>query len=257
MGNTDDTRMCFSRAHRLVLALVICDAGTTWTCEQQYKIILSQTTPCQYGRLVSLPFSVSFVFFLYGADLALRCLVRSHSNSDGEPQSKRSRTDMEHTITGGPTGHCNVHGIVIALCCHHRCDWQHYVGRDFFEKLGLGQREFGLFQRMSSWATCGARNPSQGEKSSGKGDSEDMDMEEHDMDQRSNGCNAEPVQGLQFSVEEREHLGRLCKLLINRGRVDYLEKMGYEANLEYYTEPEVSLENVILTAAPRLHKLNS
>ncbi|XP_077133298.1 tRNA:m(4)X modification enzyme TRM13 homolog isoform X2 [Ranitomeya variabilis] len=190
-----------------------------------------------------------------GTDLALRCLVRSHSNSDGEPPSKRSRTDTEQPITGGSTGHCNVHGIVIALCCHHRCDWQHYVGRDFFEKLGLGQREFGLFQRMSSWATCGARNPSQGEKSSGKGDSEDM--EEHDMDQRSNGCNAEPVQGLQLCVEEREHLGRLCKLLIDRGRVDYLEKMGYEANLEYYTEPEVSLENVILTAAPQLHKLNS
>ncbi|XP_073499150.1 tRNA:m(4)X modification enzyme TRM13 homolog isoform X4 [Phyllobates terribilis] len=188
-----------------------------------------------------------------GTDLALRCLVRSYSKSDGEPQLKRSRTDTEPTISVDPTDQCNVRGIVIALCCHHRCDWQHYVGTDFFEKLGLGQREFGLFQRMSSWATCGARNPSQGETFSGKGNNEDL--EEHDLDQRNNDCNAESEQGLQLSVEEREHLGRLCKLLIDRGRVDYLEKMGYEANLEYYTEPEVSLENVILMAAPRLHKL--
>ncbi|KAM4021805.1 tRNA:m(4)X modification enzyme TRM13 homolog [Anomaloglossus baeobatrachus] len=180
-----------------------------------------------------------------GTDLALRCLVRSCSNSDREPQSKRLRMDMENVE---PSDHCNVRGIVIALCCHHRCDWQHYVGRDFFAELGLGQREFGFFQRMSSWATCGARNPSPTEEASGNGKSEDI--EEHDMDQKNNDCNTESVQGLHLSVEEREHLGRLCKLLIDRGRVDYLKNMGYEANLEYYTEPEVSLENVLLTAVP-------
>ncbi|XP_040264180.1 tRNA:m(4)X modification enzyme TRM13 homolog [Bufo bufo] len=189
-----------------------------------------------------------------GTDLALRCLVHNYVNPEGEPQSKRSRTDAEQSVSLAPTNHC-VDGIVIALCCHHRCDWQHYVGKGFFEKLGLGQQEFGLFQRMSSWATCGARRPSQVENSSGKGNFEDI--EEHDLDRKNNDCNEESAQGLQLSVEEREHLGRLCKLLIDRGRVDYLERMGYEASLEYYTEPEVSLENVILTAVPQLHKANS
>ncbi|XP_056379326.1 tRNA:m(4)X modification enzyme TRM13 homolog isoform X2 [Hyla sarda] len=184
-----------------------------------------------------------------GTDLALRCLVHHYSNPDGEPRCKRSRTDAEQTVRAEPPYRCHVDGIVIALCCHHRCDWQHYVGRDFFEKLGLGQREFGLFQRMSSWATCGARRPAQAENSGGKGNSEDM--EEHDADQKNGDCNTESVQGLQLSVEEREHFGRLCKLLLDRGRVDYLERMGYKASLEYYTEPEVSLENVILTALPQ------
>ncbi|KAM3915149.1 tRNA:m(4)X modification enzyme TRM13 homolog [Leptodactylus fuscus] len=190
-----------------------------------------------------------------GTDLALRCLVHKYGNPVGEPHSKRSRTDAEQSIHLEPTYHCSVDGIVIALCCHHRCDWQHYVGTDFFKRLGLGQREFSLFQRMSSWATCGTRRPPQVENSSGKGNSEDV--EEHDMDQKSMDCNVESVQGLQLSVEEREHLGRLCKLLIDRGRVDYLERMGYNASLEYYTEPEVSLENVILTAVPQVHKADS
>ena len=46
-------------------------------------------------------------------------------------------------------------GVAVALCCHHRCDWRHYVGREFFQERGLGAAEFGAFQRMSSWATCG------------------------------------------------------------------------------------------------------
>lgn len=53
-------------------------------------------------------------------------------------------------------------------------------------------------------------------------------------------------------VEEREQVGRLCKLLIDLGRVHYLRQRGLEASLSYYTTPDVSLENVLLTAVPRL-----
>lgn len=52
-------------------------------------------------------------------------------------------------------------------------------------------------------------------------------------------------------AEERERLGRLCKLLIDLGRVHYLRRRGLEASLRYYTTPDVSLENVLLTAVPR------
>lgn len=51
-----------------------------------------------------------------------------------------------------------VSGLAVALCCHHRCDWRHYVGKDFFRERGLGATEFSAFQRMSSWATCGMSN---------------------------------------------------------------------------------------------------
>ncbi|KAM9324788.1 tRNA:m(4)X modification enzyme TRM13 homolog [Gastrophryne carolinensis] len=188
-----------------------------------------------------------------GTDLALRCLVQNCSNVIKEPQCKRPKTqpeDLTYNTEAKLATSCSVEGIVIALCCHHRCDWNHYVGKAFFQRLGLGQREFGLFQRMSSWATCGARKPLQVDTAANTGES--VDTEEHDIDI---DCNAETVQGL--SVEEREHFGRLCKLLIDHGRIDYLNSMGYDASLEYYTVPEVSLENVLLIAVPQLLSTDS
>ncbi|XP_075038633.1 tRNA:m(4)X modification enzyme TRM13 homolog [Mixophyes fleayi] len=190
-----------------------------------------------------------------GTDLALRCLVQNYSNPAGVPQPKRPRTEPASGEEFEPAKRLPVEGIVIALCCHHRCDWHHYVGRDFFQKLGLGQKEFGLFQRMSSWATCGTRRPTQVDVSSEKRGPDDI--EEHDIDQKSMDCNSEAVQGLLLTIEERENLGRLCKLLIDHGRIDYLRKMGYKTTIEYYTDPEVSLENVLLTAVPQLHSKTS
>lgn len=53
-----------------------------------------------------------------------------------------------------------------------------------------------------------------------------------------------------LTVEERKEIGCLCKLLIDHGRVEYLQQRGYKAALQYYTESAVSLENVLLTAVP-------
>lgn len=52
------------------------------------------------------------------------------------------------------------------------------------------------------------------------------------------------------SAEEREHVGRLCKMLINHGRLHYLQQKGFTSSLRYYTSRDVSLENVLLTALP-------
>uniref|UniRef100_A0A803J464 tRNA:m(4)X modification enzyme TRM13 n=1 Tax=Xenopus tropicalis TaxID=8364 RepID=A0A803J464_XENTR len=185
-----------------------------------------------------------------GTDLALRCLMQSNSLANGEPFPKKPRTDTFEQGTvknecdkANPAYSTCVGGIAIALCCHHRCDWHHYVGREFFQSLGLDQREFSLFQRMSSWATCGMRLPAKAIQSD-----EQMESEEHDAEQQN--CHSETVERF-LTVKERESLGRLCKLLIDYGRVDFLQRMGYIAALQYYTEPEVSLENVLLTAIPR------
>lgn len=186
-----------------------------------------------------------------GTDLGLRCLVQNYSNLVKEPQYKCLKVDpgeLEDNAEDKAINTCPVKGIVIALCCHHRCDWHQYVGRDFFQKLGLGQREFGVFQRMSSWATCGSRTAGQILIENEKREPEET--EEHDLDLKNTDCSLEGVQGLALTVEERENLGRLCKLLIDHGRLDYLNSMGYTACLEYYTEPEVSLENVLLIAVP-------
>ena len=48
-------------------------------------------------------------------------------------------------------------GLTLALCCHHRCDWKTYTGKDFFHDCGFTAREFQLCTSMTSWATCGTR----------------------------------------------------------------------------------------------------
>jgi tRNA:m4X modification enzyme len=50
-------------------------------------------------------------------------------------------------------------------------------------------------------------------------------------------------------LEERKRLGRACKRILDRGRLEYIEKMlGMNARLVYYVDESISLENVLLVA---------
>ncbi|KFV74541.1 tRNA:m(4)X modification enzyme TRM13, partial [Dryobates pubescens] len=193
-------------------------------------------------------------------DLALRCLVESYTaccdGENEEPAPKRSRSDKaEEASDSSSDKECNqddckpVAGIVIALCCHHKCDWTHYVGREFFKSVGLGPVEFHYFQRMSSWATCGMRETTAKASKSEECEEQTNDTEEHDQTFSNTESASDTLQGI-LTVEERKRIGCLCKLLIDHGRVEYLQQRGYQAALQYYTEPAVSLENVLLTAVP-------
>ncbi|NXN99908.1 TRM13 enzyme, partial [Rhinopomastus cyanomelas] len=188
-------------------------------------------------------------------DLALRCLAESYTACcDGakeEPAPKHLRTDAAGVADtqSGKDGCKPVAGIVIALCCHHKCDWTHYVGREFFKSVGLGPVEFHYFQRMSSWATCGMRGATSKASTSEESEDQAGDTEEHEQTLGKMGSSSNALQGL-LTVEERKEIGGLCKQLIDHGRVEYLQQRGYRATLQYYTEPAVSLENVLLTAVP-------
>uniref|UniRef100_A0A4W4G793 tRNA:m(4)X modification enzyme TRM13 n=1 Tax=Electrophorus electricus TaxID=8005 RepID=A0A4W4G793_ELEEL len=193
-------------------------------------------------------------------DLALRCLFETNiKNQDEQPPPKRiklSQGTEDNTSSpplsreAGEQGELVVSGLSIALCCHHRCDWRHYVGKDFFRERGLGPQEFFAFQRMSSWATCGmsrvARTP---KNSQGNANATDEQEEvEHE-----DSCETIPENfNSTVSAEEREHIGRLCKTLIDHGRLHYLQQKGFKPSLRYYTSRDVSLENVLLTAVPIL-----
>ncbi|XP_009867674.1 PREDICTED: tRNA:m(4)X modification enzyme TRM13 homolog, partial [Apaloderma vittatum] len=194
-------------------------------------------------------------------DLALRCLAESYTACcDGrneEPAPKRSRTDKTKVASNSSADSesnredCEpVAGIVIALCCHHKCDWTHYVGREFFKSVGLGPIEFHYFQRMSSWATCGMRETPTKASTSKEREDQSNDTEEHEQALSKTESGSDTLQGI-LTVEERKEIGCLCKLLIDHGRIEYLQQRGYKAALQYYTESAVSLENVLLTAVPR------
>uniref|UniRef100_A0A8C8H462 tRNA:m(4)X modification enzyme TRM13 n=1 Tax=Oncorhynchus tshawytscha TaxID=74940 RepID=A0A8C8H462_ONCTS len=198
-------------------------------------------------------------------DLALQCLLGSsetapHGIKD-QPPSKRSKLQQQPGESTGPElqpiprvagetaagQELRVGGVAIALCCHHRCDWRHYVGKEFFKEKGLGASEFAAFLRMSSWATCGSRQARQTSPPQGQTD-QTFEEEEHEATEEAELDSLEGV----LNAEDREHIGRLCKLLIDQGRVHFLQQKGFDSRLLYYTSSDVSLENVLLTALPAL-----
>ena len=68
---------------------------------------------------------------------------------------------------------------MIALCCHHRCAWSCYVGKQFLLEQGFSREEFNLLTSISSWATCGFGKNKQSEED------EDGDEDEHDHEDQS------------------------------------------------------------------------
>ncbi|XP_047443346.1 tRNA:m(4)X modification enzyme TRM13 homolog [Mugil cephalus] len=184
-------------------------------------------------------------------DMALRCLLESpRHGEENEPPQKRLKPPESSKATDDPEppeshpgpgpgpGPGPVLGIVVALCCHHRCEWRHYVGQRFFQQRGLGAAEFSAFCRMSSWATCGLRPANQDQTNHRRDEGGHEPAEETDA-----------VNGF-LTVSEREVVGRLCKLLINSGRRDFLETKGFNSKLIQYVDEDVTLENVLLTSIP-------
>ncbi|TDG95994.1 hypothetical protein EPR50_G00241600 [Perca flavescens] len=187
-------------------------------------------------------------------DLALRCLMETPGpreqtepppkrlrTSDPEPEPERD-TEPEPAPAGGPGP---VLGVAVALCCHHRCEWRHYVGRSFFLQRGLGATEFSAFCRMSSWATCGLRPANQDAPPQGQEPTNQRGEEEHEPAEE-----ADAVIGF-LTAAEREHVGRLCKRLIDGGRLDFLETHGFTSRLSRYASRQLTLENILLTAVPQ------
>ncbi|XP_006882555.1 PREDICTED: tRNA:m(4)X modification enzyme TRM13 homolog [Elephantulus edwardii] len=197
-------------------------------------------------------------------DLALRCLVETYAASceerNEEPLAKRLKNDKteNNTLTKEANGKnvpekwTPVAGIVIALCCHHRCDWRHYVGKEYFKALGLGAVEFHYFQRMSSWATCGMRNTSleASNITTKRKDNQNDEREDHDEAGYRIADDSADISPGFLTVGEKKKIGHLCKLLIDQGRIQYLQQKGFSPALQYYIDPLVSLENVLLTALP-------
>lgn len=189
-------------------------------------------------------------------DLALRCLLETPGpREETGPPQKRLKTSepadpesADSAVLPGPglgpdPGPGPVLGLAVALCCHHRCEWRHYVGQQFFLQRGLGAAEFSAFCRMSSWATCGLgstnRDRPPQDPTNLRGDDEEHEPAEE----------KDAVSGF-LSAAEREQVGRLCKRLIDGGRLDFLKTNGFDSKLTGYVDSHVTLENILLTAVP-------
>ncbi|KAK9404028.1 tRNA:m4X modification enzyme TRM13 like [Crotalus adamanteus] len=132
---------------------------------------------------------------------------------------------------------------------------------DTYRKSGLEEKEGPVIKRlktdcsgkihskMTSWATCGMRERGTETSRSGIQNEGQRNEGEHDQDDINADCSLDSLQRL-LTAEERKQIGHLCKLLIDHGRIEYLEQRGYETALQRYTDSSVSLENVLLTAVP-------
>ncbi|CAD2214013.1 tRNA guanosine-2'-O-methyltransferase TRM13 [Angomonas deanei] len=120
----------------------------------------------------------------------------------------------EGPLLEGPTA---VKAVVIATCCHHRCELKHLnafsvEGENSALTLPgtnfkITQREFAAMVRMTSWAVSG-----------------------------------------KVVDEEKRTTGLCCKRVIDMWRVLFLREKGFQAKLCVYTTRDVTEENVCILA---------
>ncbi|KZC08352.1 tRNA guanosine-2'-O-methyltransferase TRM13 like protein, partial [Dufourea novaeangliae] len=156
-------------------------------------------------------YKVGIAKHLCGAatDLTIRCLVQAMQD---EPK-------------------CNVNGLVIAFCCHHRCDYATYIGKHYLEQCGFTSTEFPVLCSIASWATCGSNFNKIASDQSRQNDAKDT---------RSGTKSLTSI--------EKENIGHKVKSLLNWGRLEFLKSVGFQSNLIYYTTTDVSLENMCIIA---------
>jgi len=129
--------------------------------------------------------------------------IGKHMCGGGTDVSLKCALHLEQRL---PPGESPVEGIVIALCCHHRCTWNSYANKPYIEKLGLTRKDFDVIAKLSTWATCGRRlrdeNSTQAEEEGGE------DEHEHDQDDEGFVDNTEgPSPKRAKLTEEQEEEG--------------------------------------------------
>lgn len=170
-------------------------------------------------------------------DLSLRCLTQTL----GEVESELG-------------------GVLIALCCHHRCDWNPYVGKKFLEEQGFDEADFQLLTSLTSWCTCGSGKPRKKQEVAeepvelhspveplGEGE---VEVQEGRRPRDNKIDNRDRYLRLQLDQATREEIGRQAKRVLDWGRLRYLEEVtDLEVKLKYYCDPFISLENALLVCS--------
>ncbi|KAG5324669.1 TRM13 enzyme, partial [Acromyrmex heyeri] len=162
----------------------------------------------QISEIQPIKYKVGIAKHLCGTatDLAIRCLVKSMNS---EPK-------------------VDVRGLIVAFCCHHKCEYSSYVGRKYLQQCGFTTDEFPVLCSIVSWATCGCRLKS-------------------DVNSPSDAT-SDTASSISSKSDEREVIGRKAKTLLNWGRLAFLKSVGFQAELLYYISTDISLENMCIVA---------
>ena len=124
---------------------------------------------------------------------------------------------------------------MLAVCCHHQCNWEDYVGQKWWLSLGLTRSDFGVFVKASSWASIAVDTDTRPRlRAAGTRTVTDSPSERSARSARSESA-AKRAKGVQ------------CKRFIDAGRVAFLREEGVgDAHLQTYCDSAVTVENCLL-----------
>lgn len=117
----------------------------------------------------------------------------------------------------------DVHGIFIATCCHHRCNYNDYCNPSNLTQHHITVNEFQLMLKLTSWYTC--------------------HFTKHN---RQHGTTDSTINSLHNDI--KRDIGWRCKYLIDLGRCNFLQQNGYRVQLVPFVSRDISLENICIVA---------
>ncbi|KAJ8728487.1 hypothetical protein PYW07_006183 [Mythimna separata] len=145
-------------------------------------------------------------------------------------------------------------GLLLATCCHHRCERAAFFANDQLQELGISGEEFNVMLGIVSWATCGDGRP----RRAAADQPPDQPAEQAEHEQQPDDPTGEPasedagaeerVARLVLPQEVRAAVGRRAKQLLDWARVLELRARGLDARLLHFVPAAVSLENVCIVA---------
>ncbi|CAI9104862.1 OLC1v1003645C1 [Oldenlandia corymbosa var. corymbosa] len=161
-------------------------------------------------------------------DMMLKCCIWPRGVRDGEK--------------------CFLRGLAVATCCHHLCQWKHYINKSFMSNLGVTKDDFHAMTWFTSWAV----------DSDHEYDLSEIDESQHLnlMEEDTSGPDAKQseVEGAikKMSPADRAVLGLMCKDIIDVGRLMWLKEQSLlHSRMVNYVPPSISPENHLLIASGR------
>ncbi|XP_016506245.2 tRNA:m(4)X modification enzyme TRM13 [Nicotiana tabacum] len=159
-------------------------------------------------------------------DMTLRCCIREQC--DDSPSEST----------------CPMIGLAIATCCHHLCQWKHYINKQYMLNSGISKDDFNAMTWFTSWAV----DADHGSDLSGTDWSFDLQIRENEHVESD--LNTYEVKDMVKNMKavDRAVVGLMCKDIIDVGRFMWLKEHGLECELVKYVQSNISPENRLLVA---------
>jgi tRNA:m4X modification enzyme len=197
-----------------------------------------------------------------GTDLALRALktlapVTQYNDCtttiDTDTADTTTTRDSSSSAASTETSFASKHGIAgvaLATCCHHCCDLQDAVGREFMTTCGFTRQDVAAIGRIGGWvATYTASTVTTATTSSG---------DEHTVARKtSKGLHILSAAEASRTPEQMVAIGRKAKRLIDYARVQYLRSLGLYAEMVYFCDATVTPENGLIIASQKQFTVQS